>query len=770
MAAGCIAIAANAQTVQGNGTGTNNGYYYSLYSSGGSATMTLGSAGNYAINWSGVSDVVGGKGWNPGSAQVIGYNVGSASGYNNISIYGWLTNPLVEYYICEFGSLYTGNATYKGSITSDGHNYSTYEHQQVNQPSIEGTTTFEQYLDNWGGASTGTNGTVTTANHFNHWNSLGMSVGSFNYQILGTEAYSGASGEVNATVFAGSTTTNPIFTLAPSAAKLSVSQGGSATDTVTVTGQNGFSGSVTLSASGLPSGVTAAFGTNPTTGSSVVTFTASSAAATGTSTVTITGTSGSTASTTIALTVAPSLPAYAITNGALYTVVNEASALCINDTGGATANGTAVEQEPCSSGDLSQEWLFTSVGSNSWEITTANLAGAAWNVIGPSTTAGTGIQLYTYYSGALNMQFEAFELASGYAEFIDENSGLCLNFPNTNDGQQMQINTCNGSTSESFKLTTPSASGFTLGSSPSSLSVTQGSSASDTISVTPENGFSGSVSFAISGLPSGVTASFSPASSTSSTTLTLTASSTAASGSSTVTITGTSGSTTATTTIALTVVPLQTTGFSLSASPSSLSVTQGASGTDTISVTDIGGFTGSVAFTVSGLPSGVTASFSPTSSTTSSVLTLAASSTATTGAFTVTVTGTSGSTTESTSFTLNVAPVVVASACTVDYKITSQWTGGFGAAITIVNGGSTTLSNWTLTWSFANGQTISGSWNGNVTQSGANVTVSEQSGQSWQNIPAGGSYTGFGFNGTWNGTTNSIPAAFSLNGTACTVN
>jgi hypothetical protein len=57
-----------------------------------------------------------------------------------------------------------------------------------------------------------------------------------------------------------------------------------------------------------------------------------------------------------------------------------------------------------------------------------------------------------------------------------------------------------------------------------------------------------------------------------------------------------------------------------------------------------------------------------------------------------------------------------------------------------------------------------------VTQSGANVTVSEQSGQTWQNIPAGGSYSGFGFNGNWNGTTNAIPTAFSLNGTACTVN
>lgn len=205
MAAGCVTVAASAQTVTNNGTGTNNGYYYSLYTSSGSATMTFPSGskypGNYAITWRGVGDMVGGKGWSTGSAQSIGYNVGSATGYNTISIYGWTTGPLVEYYITELGSLYTANATYKGSVSSDGHTYRTYEHQQVNQPSIEGTQTFEQYLDAWGGSSTGSNHTVTTANHFNHWKSLGMTMGSFNYQILGTEAYNGASGSVNATVW-----------------------------------------------------------------------------------------------------------------------------------------------------------------------------------------------------------------------------------------------------------------------------------------------------------------------------------------------------------------------------------------------------------------------------------------------------------------------------------------------------------------------------------------------------------------------------------------
>lgn len=197
--AGCVAVAADAQTVNGNGTGSNGGYYYTLYSSGGSASMTMGSGGNYQLNWSGVNDVVGGKGFSNGNSGTRGYNVGYANGYNCISIYGWSTSPLAEYYVVEFGSNQAGS--YKGSVSSDGHTYSTYEHQQVNQPSIQGTKTFNQYLDNWGGSSTGSNHTVTMSNHFNHWSSLGMSTGGLNYEVLAMEAWGGRSGSGNATIW-----------------------------------------------------------------------------------------------------------------------------------------------------------------------------------------------------------------------------------------------------------------------------------------------------------------------------------------------------------------------------------------------------------------------------------------------------------------------------------------------------------------------------------------------------------------------------------------
>jgi subtilase family serine protease len=201
---------------------------------------------------------------------------------------------------------------------------------------------------------------------------------------------------------------------------------------------------------------------------------------------------------------------------------------------------------------------------------------------------------------------------------------------------------------------------FTLSASPSSLSVTQGSSGTSTITVTDAGGFSGSVTLAASGLPSGVTAAFGTNPTTGTSVLTLTASSTATTGTSTVTITGTSGSLTATTTVALTVSATATPNFTISASPASVTVTQGANGTSMITITSTGGFNAATTLSATGLPAGVTAAFSTNPVTpaangsATSTLTLTASASATVGAATVTITGTSGSTTHSTTIALTV--------------------------------------------------------------------------------------------------------------------
>ncbi|MDG4753184.1 cellulose binding domain-containing protein [Micromonospora sp. WMMD718] len=105
-----------------------------------------------------------------------------------------------------------------------------------------------------------------------------------------------------------------------------------------------------------------------------------------------------------------------------------------------------------------------------------------------------------------------------------------------------------------------------------------------------------------------------------------------------------------------------------------------------------------------------------------------------------------------------------AAACRVDYRITNQWSGGFGADVTVTNLGDP-VNGWTLGWSFAAGQQVVQAWNATVSQSGAQVSACDAG----YNAAIGtGGTANFGFNGSWNNASNPVPAAFTLNGTACT--
>lgn len=102
------------------------------------------------------------------------------------------------------------------------------------------------------------------------------------------------------------------------------------------------------------------------------------------------------------------------------------------------------------------------------------------------------------------------------------------------------------------------------------------------------------------------------------------------------------------------------------------------------------------------------------------------------------------------------------------YAVSNSWPGGLGASIVVTNEGTTPINAWTLTFNWpASGEGIGSGWNGTWSQSGSTVTVTNAN---WNGtITANGGTVSLGFNGTGTGQ-DPAPAAFSLNGTACSNN
>ncbi len=203
---------------------------------------------------------------------------------------------------------------------------------------------------------------------------------------------------------------------------------------------------------------------------------------------------------------------------------------------------------------------------------------------------------------------------------------------------------------------------FSISASPSSVSVTAGSTVGSSVTTTVSGGFNNAITLSALNVPSGVTVSFgtnpiaAPGSGTS--TVTFTVASTVAAATYPITISATGGGITQSTTISLTVTAASSGNFSVAASPTSLSITQGTSGTATITTSVSGSFNSSISLSASGTGKGVRASFSPSTigapGTGSSTMTITANKHAQTGTETISITASGGGITHTTSVTVQI--------------------------------------------------------------------------------------------------------------------
>jgi len=180
----------SAQSICNNEVGQQGGYTYEYWKDNGSGCMVLGDGGNFSIEWSNIGNLLARKGNRPGSANdVVTYSADyRPNGNSYLCVYGWTTDPLIEYYIVEsYGSWKPPGASPMGTMTSDGGTYEVFRTQRVNQPSIIGNTTFYQF---WSvRTQKKTSGTITVGNHFNAWKQYGLNLGNMYEVSMCVEGY-----------------------------------------------------------------------------------------------------------------------------------------------------------------------------------------------------------------------------------------------------------------------------------------------------------------------------------------------------------------------------------------------------------------------------------------------------------------------------------------------------------------------------------------------------------------------------------------------------
>ena len=340
--------------------------------------------------------------------------------------------------------------------------------------------------------------------------------------------------------------------------------------------------------------------------------------------------------------------------------------------------------------------------------TTSSTISLAWD----ASTDDVGVTAYQVFRGT--------QIVGNVATLTFTDSGLTAA-----TAYQYQVRALDASGKQSalspvLNATTPAVTqDYTVAASPGTFSVARGGSASTTLAIT-RTSFTGAVSTAASGLPSGVTVVLNPATATTGNSVTATFSATSAAtlGPATVTFTATSGTLSRTTSVSLTVTG---TGDFTVGPGSATSVTRGSTASSVIAINRTS-FTGAVSFTASGLPSGVTVAFNPATATTgnSVTATFTATATATLGTVNVTITGTSGTTTRTTTIALTVSSGGGGGALTATSAVTSNSPWFVEEQVRIANTGTLTALTITVTVQRTAGINPSGQYNtvgGQIAQS-----------------------------------------------------
>jgi hypothetical protein len=320
--------------------------------------------------------------------------------------------------------------------------------------------------------------------------------GNYQFNVIGTSGSLSHNATVNLTVLA------PDFTISATPSSISVVPGGCASYTVSTTALNGFTGTISLSQSGAPSGASAIF--NPLSivgaGSSTLTVCTSSSTPAGSYTINITGINGT------------------VNHGTPVILVVQDFSLSATPGSQTVIAGTGTSYT-VSTGTASG---FTGTVS----LSISGFPSGATATFNPTSISGVG-------SSTLTVSTSSSTPVGTYTLTITGTSA-----------------TVSRSTTVTLIVSGPD---FTIGATPASVTISRGGTANYTVNIGALNGFSGSVSLSTTGKPSRTTATFTPASITGSgtSTLRITSQSTVARGTYTLTVTGTSGSGTHSTTVTL---------------------------------------------------------------------------------------------------------------------------------------------------------------------------------------------------------------------------